>query len=153
MRLTESMVRVKKPTSLENVDAMINTKLCSVDCMTSFVKQEKRAYKLTLTGYMSELTKFILSRDQMRGELAKVNNCLLFEETQDSSVACSRKRQVDVKKNTPALMKWHSNLREKLIKSACSKSTYDKKWGRFPPDKRLNVDQIPLPFVIESKRT
>ena len=64
-----------------------------------------------------------------------------------------RKRQVNVKKNTPVLMKWHSNLREKLIKSGCNKSTYDKKWGRFLPDKRLNVDQIPLPFVIESKRT
>ena len=50
-------------------------------------------------------------------------------------------------------MKWHSNLREKLIKSGCSKFTYDKKLGRFPPDKSLNVDQIPFPFVIESKRT
>ena len=37
-----------------------------------------------------------------------------------------RKRQVHAKKNTPAQMKWHSNLREKLIKSGCSKSTYDK---------------------------
>ena len=62
-----------------------------------------------------------------------------------------RKRQVPVKKSTPALMKWYSNLREKLIKSGCSKSSFDKKWGRFPPDKRLNVDQIPLPFIIESK--
>ena len=64
-----------------------------------------------------------------------------------------RKRQADVKKQTPILMKWHSNLREKLIKSGSGKPTYDKKWGRFPPKKRINVDQIPLPFVVESKRT
>ena len=64
-----------------------------------------------------------------------------------------RKRQADVKKQTPILMKWHSNLREKLIKSGSGKPTYNKKWGRFPPKKRINVDQIPLPFVVESKRT
>lgn len=64
-----------------------------------------------------------------------------------------RKRQVDVKKEMPKLMKWHSNLREKLVKSASDKPTYDRKWGRFSPSKRLNVDQVPLPFVIESKRT
>lgn len=64
-----------------------------------------------------------------------------------------RKRQVDVKKQAPTLMKWHSNLREKVIKSGSGKLTYDKKWGRFSPKKRINVDQIPLPFVIESKRT
>ena len=50
-------------------------------------------------------------------------------------------------------MKWHSNLREKLIKSRSGKPTYDKKWGRFPLKKRINVDQISLPFVVESKRT
>ena len=66
MRFREGMVRVKKPNSLENVGAMIKTKLCSADHMTSFVKQGKRAYKWTLTGYMSKLTKFILSRDQIR---------------------------------------------------------------------------------------
>nr|XP_047139036.1 uncharacterized protein LOC124814961 [Hydra vulgaris] len=64
-----------------------------------------------------------------------------------------RKRQADVKKQTPILMKWHSNLREKLIKSGSDKPTYNKKWARFPPKKRINVDQIPLLFVVESKRT
>ncbi|XP_065664823.1 uncharacterized protein LOC136086454 [Hydra vulgaris] len=64
-----------------------------------------------------------------------------------------RKRQANVKKQTLILMKWHSNLREKLIKSGSGKPTYDKKWGRFPLKKRINVDQIPLPFVVESKQT
>lgn len=64
-----------------------------------------------------------------------------------------RKRQADVKKQTLILMKWHSNLREKLIKSGSGKPTYDKKWGHFPQKKKINVDQIPLPFVVQSKRT
>ncbi|XP_065642725.1 uncharacterized protein LOC136074348 [Hydra vulgaris] len=64
-----------------------------------------------------------------------------------------RKRQADVKKQIPILMKWDLNLRKKLIKSGSGKPTYDKKLGRFPPKKRINVDQIPIPFVVESKRT
>ena len=47
----------------------------------------------------------------------------------------------------------HSNLGEKLSKSGSRKPTYDKKWGRFPPEKRINFDQIPLPFVVENKWT
>lgn len=62
-------------------------------------------------------------------------------------------RQTDVKKQIPNLMEWHSNLREKLIKFASGKPNYGQKWGRFSPKKRNNVDQIPLPFVIENKRT
>jgi hypothetical protein len=50
-------------------------------------------------------------------------------------------------------MKWHSNLREGLIKSGSNKSSYDRKWGRFVPSKRLNVDQVPLPFAINVTRT
>ena len=30
---------------------------------------------------------------------------------------------------------------------------YDPKWGRFRPETRFNVDQTPLPFVIDHKRT
>ena len=30
---------------------------------------------------------------------------------------------------------------------------YDSKWGRFRPSHRFNVDQSPLPFVTDHKRT
>ena len=30
---------------------------------------------------------------------------------------------------------------------------YDKKWGRFKPCQRFNVDQSPLPFAVDTKRT
>ena len=64
-----------------------------------------------------------------------------------------KKRQTDVKKLMPEIMKWHGNLREKLVKSGSEKPTHDKKWGRLKPSKRFNVDQVPLPFSIQPKST
>ena len=64
-----------------------------------------------------------------------------------------RRKQKDNKSVIPGLMKWHSNLREGLIKTGSEKPTYDKKWGRFPPSKRLNLDQIPLPFAVNVTKT
>ena len=31
--------------------------------------------------------------------------------------------------------------------------SYDEKWGRFKPHQRFNVDQRPMPFVLDTKRT
>ena len=50
------------------------------------------------------------------------------------------------------LKKWHATLRERCIRFG-KDETYDEKWGRFKPAERLNVDQSPLPFVIDVKRT
>lgn len=66
---------------------------------------------------------------------------------------CSEKKQKDNKELQTSLMKWNSNLREGLIKSGSNKSTYHQKWGRFVPAKRLNVDQVPLPFAINVTQT
>ena len=38
-------------------------------------------------------------------------------------------------------MKWHSSLREGLMKSKIDSSTYDSKWGQFLPSRRLNIDK------------
>ena len=64
-----------------------------------------------------------------------------------------RKKRVDKTSFLPKVLKWHSLLREGLIKTKRDSSSYDKKWGRFKPNRRLNVDQVPLPFEIEVKRT
>ena len=64
-----------------------------------------------------------------------------------------RRKQKDNKEIVPSLMKWHSDLREGLIKTGSDKAGYDQKWGRFTPSKRLNVDQVPLPFAINVTRT
>ena len=44
-------------------------------------------------------------------------------------------------------------MREGLIKAGSSLPYYDTKWGRFTPERRFNVDQVPMPFAIDSKRT
>jgi len=51
-----------------------------------------------------------------------------------------------------ALTKWHGSTRERLVRTGLN-DDYDQKWGRFRPTNRFNVDQSPLPFVIDHKRT
>ena len=50
-----------------------------------------------------------------------------------------------------AIAKWHSTLRERLVKTGRSRSNYHPVYGGFMPEQRLNVDQSPLPFVIDTK--
>ena len=42
--------------------------------------------------------------------------------------------------------------RERLIRTGCN-DDYDDKWGTFVPNERYNLDQSPLPFVVDAKRT
>ena len=53
----------------------------------------------------------------------------------------------------PELKKWHATYREKCIRTNFEDPSYDEKWGNFKPDERINVDQSPLPFVVNSKKT
>ena len=53
----------------------------------------------------------------------------------------------------PGMIGWHATLRKGLIKTGNTKPSYDKKWGRFRPSRRFNVDQVPMPFTIDSKTT
>ena len=50
------------------------------------------------------------------------------------------------------LQKWHATTRERLICTG-SNDDYHPKWGRFLPKQRFNVDQSPLPFAIDVKKT
>ena len=50
-------------------------------------------------------------------------------------------------------MKWHSELREGTIKTGSNRPNFDSKWGRYRPAQRFNVDQVPLPFAIDTKTT
>ena len=51
------------------------------------------------------------------------------------------------------LMKWHSVTRECLIRCGANSDSYDANWGRFLPCQRFNLDQSPMPFVVDSKKT
>ena len=44
-------------------------------------------------------------------------------------------------------------FRESLIKSKNTNPNYDAKWGRFMPSRRFNVDQVPMPFVLDRNTT
>lgn len=50
------------------------------------------------------------------------------------------------------MMKWHSTLRERLVKTGSSEN-YHPVYGSFVPAQRYNVDQSPLPFAIDTKKT
>ena len=50
------------------------------------------------------------------------------------------------------MLEWHSVLRERLIRTR-KQDDYDEKWGRFLPERLLNVDQSPCLFAFDSNRT
>ena len=64
-----------------------------------------------------------------------------------------RKKTVNKLSHLPKLMTWHTTLREGLKKTGSHLPYYDTKWGRFTPERRFNVDQVPVPFAIDSKTT
>ena len=49
-------------------------------------------------------------------------------------------------------MKWHSTLRERLVKTGKG-DRYDTRFGRFLPSQCYNADQSPVPFAIDTKKT
>ena len=50
------------------------------------------------------------------------------------------------------LVEWHLTTTERLVQTNIGK-TYDQKWGSFLPNQGFNVDQSPMPFVIDIKQT
>ena len=47
-----------------------------------------------------------------------------------------------------AMEKWHSNLRERAIRTGAAGTDYDKTWGRFKSNFCFNIDQSP-PFFCQ----
>ena len=64
-----------------------------------------------------------------------------------------RKKQIAKNCYYKLLQQWHLKLRESVIKSNSTDENFDKKWGRFKPHQRTNVDQVPLPFALDKKTT
>ena len=50
------------------------------------------------------------------------------------------------------LMKWHSTIREWLVRMGAGSEAYDAKWGRLLPSQRFDVDQSPIPFVVDCNK-
>ena len=66
--------------------------------------------------------------------------------------ARQRNRKLSKEEFRKDLEKWHGTTRERLIRSG-KRIHYDTKWGYFKPMNRFNVDQSPLPFAINMKKT
>ena len=49
--------------------------------------------------------------------------------------------------------KWHSTLREGAIRTSTGEPDYGKKWERYQPLQRFNVDQSPLTFARDTTKT
>ena len=48
--------------------------------------------------------------------------------------------------------KWHSTVQEGAIWTSAGEPDYDKKWERYLPLQRFNVDQSPLPFARDTTK-
>ena len=66
----------------------------------------------------------------------------------------TNKKQHSADAARETIQKFHRNLR-KAVKSKRRRSSAvpDRKYGRWMPKQRFNVDQVPLPFVVEQDRT
>ena len=49
--------------------------------------------------------------------------------------------------------KWHSTLQEGAIRTSTGEPDYGKKWERYQPLQRFNVDQSPLTFARDTTKT
>ena len=114
---------------------------------SEFLKQRKRGNKISFLWLL------ITGR-----KLALANSFPTF--TRRGAVTFLSKfnikmRRVQRRKQKPkgfyaeAMKQWLLKFRENVIKSCWSKPNYDEKWGRFQPSRRFNVDQVPLPFVVD----
>ena len=52
------------------------------------------------------------------------------------------------------IVKWHQDLRYKVLPYREGYvGTFSPQYGRFPPERRYNMDQIPMPFVVDQDST
>ena len=52
------------------------------------------------------------------------------------------------------IVKWHQDLRYKVLPYREGHvGTFSPQYGRFPPERRYNMDQIPMPFVVDQDST
>ena len=50
------------------------------------------------------------------------------------------------------LMKWHSTVRERLVRMSAGSEAYYAKWGRVLHSQRFNVDRSRMHYVLDSKK-
>ena len=97
----------------------------------------------------------VIYRNQLNDETAVVKKHVIttFLKRYNIRMRCrQRNKKLPKEAFREDLRKWHAIMRERLLRTGLNDS-YDNKWGRFKPNQRFNVDQTPMPFVVNTKRT
>ena len=63
-------------------------------------------------------------------------------------------RQKSAEEKREDIVKWHQDLRYKVLPYRNGHvGSYHPHYGRFSPERRYNMDQIPMPFVVDQDTT
>ena len=116
-----------------------------------FVEKRRKGYKISFKWFYITGKKIAKRTSAPTFTKWAAQSFILFYKIKIHRV--QRRKQAEKGAFSEKLKEWHLNFRETLIKSQSSDPNYDKKWGRFKPNQRFNVDQVPLPFVLDKNIT
>ena len=80
----------------------------------------------------------------------------LYQFTKRNDISVRRrtnKKQQSSKEKIEIIQDFHRKLRKAVQSRRRQDPAFDSKWGRWLPCNRWNVDQVPLPFVVDQDRT
>ena len=119
------------------------------------VKQlkEKRSRKARVSALWIRTTAKNLSTDTN----FKASNGWLFRFLRRNKIRYRKRKNqksVSAEEKRSKLQLWHQKLCYEVLPYRNGHiGSYDGMFGRFPPDRRYNMDQVPMPFVVEQNDT
>jgi hypothetical protein len=120
----------------------------------AFLFRRKNQGYVTTDAWLQDSMRTLLEAEQPDGwEEFKASNgwVALFKKRYRITAQCqTNKKHVPITEKLPLIRNFHAWLLTILQLSTPQKST---KYGRFPATFIFHMDQIPLPFVLGSKRT
>ena len=118
--------------------------------MISLKQPVINAEKWTSTSYACSVQKDLIGGDKLIVRKHVITTFLRKYNVR--MCACQRNPSKPKEVFRADLMKWHSTVREWLVRMGTGLEAYDAKWGRFLPSQHFNFDQSPMPFVVDSKK-
>ena len=94
-----------------------------------------------------------LNRELGKEDEIKKHVVVIFIKRNKLKYRIQRNKKQEKEHFREKMVKWHASLRERLIRTGQSNAQYDQKWGYFKPSQRYNVDQSPLSFSYECRKT
>lgn len=118
-----------------------------------FFKARSKGHRINFQWLMTKAT--TIQRELTNDKTATIGKHVIISFLKRRNIhmrAKQRGKKKSKEDKIEPLKKWHATFRERCIRTGFD-DNYDTKWGRFLPIQRLNVDQSPLPFVMDVKRT